>query len=63
MLLDETLDTYRVERKAFIKGLKHYYGIDFYKLDRKERGEWLKTYLQSKRAFFRDMSEIVEQRK
>jgi hypothetical protein len=56
-MIEESLNTYRQERRAFILGLKHYYGVDFYKLDVKERKEWLKSYIESKRAFFESMIE------
>jgi len=50
-MLEERLQIYRQERKTFILGLKHYYGIDFYKLDRQERKEWLYLYIRSRREF------------
>jgi len=56
-MIDESLDTYRQERRAFIAGLKHYYGIDFYKMDRRERADWLKTYIENKRQFFEALTE------
>lgn len=56
-MLKESLETYRQERRAFIAGLKHYFGIDFYKLDKKERVEWLNSYISSKRKFMERMVE------
>jgi hypothetical protein len=50
-MLKERLQIYRQERKTFILGLKHYYGIDFYKLERQERKEWLYLYIRSRREF------------
>lgn len=55
-MIEETLQTYRQERRAFIIGLKNL-GIDFYSLDRRERSEWLRSYIQSKRDFFESMLE------
>jgi hypothetical protein len=57
LMIEESLQTYRQERKAFILGLKHYYGIDFYGLDISERKEWLRSYIESKRNFFESMIE------
>lgn len=51
-IMEESLNTYRQERRAFIAGLKHYFNVDFYKLDRRERTEWFQSYLLSKREFF-----------
>jgi len=59
-MIDESLKTYRQERRAFIAGLSHYYGIDFYKLDRRERADWLRAYIQSKREFFEYLIEHWE---
>lgn len=59
-MIDECLNTYRQERRAFIAGLKHYFEIDFYKLDRRERTEWLRTYIDSKRQFFETLLEYWE---
>jgi hypothetical protein len=50
-MLRQSLEIYRQERKTFILGLKHYYGIDFYKLDKEERKEWLAAYIVSRREF------------
>lgn len=55
-MLREKLQIYRQERKSFILGLKYYYGINFYKLDRQERKEWLHLYIRSRREF---LSNIV----
>lgn len=57
-MIEETLKTYRQERRCFVLGLKHYYGIDFYKLDPQERKQWLNTFIQSKRDFFEHLVEI-----
>lgn len=57
MMIDESLNTYRQERRAFIAGLKHYYGIDFYKMDKRERTQWLQSYISSKREFFQHLLE------
>ena len=59
-MIDESLNTYRQERKAFILGLKHYYGIDFYDIEKQERTEWLRAYIESKREFFEQMIEHWE---
>ena len=56
-MIQESLNTYRQERRAFIAGLKHYYGIDFYRIDRKERTDWLQSYIKSKREFFEHLLE------
>lgn len=56
-MIEESLATYRAERRAFIAGLKHYYGVDFYQLDRKERADWLRSYIENKRKFFETMME------
>jgi hypothetical protein len=50
-MIKDSLQIYRQERKAFIMGLKIYYGIDFYKLDKSERNEWLQTYIESRKNF------------
>jgi len=54
-MIDESLNTYRQERRAFIAGLKHYFEIDFYRMDKRERSEWLKAYIESKREFFENL--------
>ena len=54
-MLEERLQIYRQERKTFILGLKHYYGIDFYKLDRRERKEWLYLYIKSRHEFLANL--------
>ena len=54
-MINESLDTYRQERKCFILGLKHFYAIDFYSLDRRERTQWLGAYIKSKREFFENL--------
>lgn len=54
-MIDESLKTYRQERRAFIAGLSHYFGIDFYRMDRRERTDWLKAYIESKREFFENL--------
>ena len=59
-MIDECLNTYRQERRAFIAGLHHYYGIDFYKMERRERSEWLRAYINSKREFFEHLVEHWE---
>jgi hypothetical protein len=50
-MLRQKLQVYRQERRTFILGLKYYYDIDFYKLDRQERKEWLYLYIKSRREF------------
>jgi len=60
-MIEESLKTYRQERKAFILGLKHYYGIDFYQIDTIERKEWLQSYIKSKRNFFENLLEHWEE--
>lgn len=57
MNLRESLETYRTERKSFIIGLKNYFGIDFYKLDRRERAEWLRIYMQNRREVLSNLYE------
>lgn len=59
-MIEESLKTYRQERRAFIAGLAHYYHIDFYKLDHRERTDWLRAYIESKRQFFENMIEYWE---
>lgn len=59
-MIEESLKTYRQERLSFILGLRHYYGIDFYKMDRRERTNWLKCYINYKREFFENLIEIFE---
>ena len=56
-MIDESLKTYRQERRAFIVGLQHYFDIDFYRLDKRKRSEWLRTYIESKREFFENLVE------
>lgn len=56
-MIQESLETYRQERRAFIAGLKHYYGIDFYKMEHRERTHWLRSYIENKRIFFEAMIE------
>lgn len=51
-MIEESLKTYRAERRAFIINLKHYFNIDFYKMDAKERSYWFSAYLNAKRDFF-----------
>jgi hypothetical protein len=60
-MIEESLKTYRQERRAFIEGLKHYYGIDFYQIDKIERQEWLQSYIKSKREFFENLLDHWEQ--
>jgi hypothetical protein len=60
-MIDESLNTYRQERRAFIAGLNHYFNIDFYRMDRRERSEWLRTYIESKRQFFETLVEYWEE--
>jgi hypothetical protein len=59
-MLRERLQIYRQERRAFILGLKHYYGIDFYKLDRQERKEWLYLYIRSRREFLGNLAACID---
>ena len=59
--MKESLDMYRQERRSFITGLRSYFGIDFYKLDRAERSEWLRTYIESKREFLTNLIEFWEE--
>jgi len=54
-MLRKKLEVYRQERKTFILGLKYYYGVDFHKLDRQERKEWLYLYIKSRREFLRNL--------
>ncbi len=56
-MLDERLQIYRQERRTFILGLKYYYGIDYYKLDVKERKDWLHSYIKSRREFLNNLTE------
>jgi hypothetical protein len=58
--MKESLDMYRQERRSFISGLRQYFGVDFYKLDRIERTEWLRTYIESKREFLTNLIEFWE---
>lgn len=60
-MLEESLKTYRQERRAFIAGLKHYYGIDFYQLETQERAQWFRAYLDSKRKFFESLLKTWEE--
>jgi hypothetical protein len=55
-MLKQRLQVYRQERKTFILGLKYYYNIDFYKLDRQERKEWLYIYIKSRREFLGNLA-------
>lgn len=58
--MKESLEMYRNERRSFVLGLKYYFGIDFYKLDKSERKEWLKTYIESKREFLTNLIQFWE---
>ena len=60
-MLQEKLQIYRQERKTFILGLKYYYSIDFYKLDRQERKEWLYLYIRSRREFLGNIVAHIDQ--
>lgn len=60
-MLREKLQVYRQERRSFILGLKHYYGIDFYKLDRQERKEWLYLYIRSRREFLGNLAAHIDE--
>jgi hypothetical protein len=54
------LKSYRAERQSFILGLKMYFGIDFYKLDKRERSEWLRIYIENKKEILMNMYEYWE---
>jgi hypothetical protein len=57
MNMRESLETYRSERRSFIVGLKNYFGIDFYQMDKIERAEWLRIYMQNRREFLYNLYE------
>jgi hypothetical protein len=59
--MKQSLDMYEQEKKSFIIGLKSYFGIDFYKLDRAERNEWLRTYIECNREFLTSLIEFWEE--